>query len=171
MVPKLTVRLQAACCSRHQHFGETAAGYSHTYFDDDDAPSHLFSQFPSDQAINSLAKVAYDEATFLWSLLGYEPCEMPTECKSQPAHSDLDSEDLLEEDLDDGDDGTSEGCDGNTRISDCRELLNALDASLDSRHSIPQKNPKQLNEYMFAAAALNLQDLTDLYEATTVLIK
>lgn len=171
MVPKLTVRLQAACRSRHQHFGETAAGYSHTYFDDDDAPSHLFSQFPSDQAINSLAKVAYDEATFLWSLLGYEPCEMPTEHKSQPAHSDLDSEDLLEEDLDDGDDGTSEGCDGNTRISDRRELLNALDASLDSRHSIPQKNPKQLNEYMFAAAALNLQDLTDLYEATTVLVK
>lgn len=166
MVPKLTVRLQAACRSRYQHFGETAAGYSHTYFDDDDAPSHLFSQFPSDLDIDSLAKVAYDEATYLWSLLGYNPCEMPTARKSQPVHSapDLDSEDLLEH----LDDGTSEDHDGNTTISNCRELLDALDASSGSGHSIPPKNTKWLNEYMFAAAALNLQDLTDLYEATTV---
>jgi hypothetical protein len=87
MVPKLTVRLQAACRSRYQHFGETAAGYSHTYFDDDDAPSHLFSQFPSNQAIDSLAKDAYGEATYLWSLLGYDPCEAPIQHKPQPADS------------------------------------------------------------------------------------
>jgi hypothetical protein len=157
MVPKLTVRLQAACRSRYQHFGETAAGYSHTYFDDDDAPSHLFSQFPSNQAIDSLAKDAYGEATYLWSLLGYDPCEAPIQHKPQPADSVSDSEDL--------NDDTSEGWDDNTRISDRRELLNAVDASSDSLgHGVPRKNNKQLNEYMFAVAALNLQDLTDLYE-------
>lgn len=152
MVPKLTVRLQAACRSRYQRFGETAAGYSHTYFDDDETPSHLFSQFPSDRAIDSLAKVAYDEATYLWSILGYDPCETPAGRKLQPVDSVPDSEDL--------DDNADEG----NIISDRRELLNAVNASSDSLgQGIPQKNPKQLNEYMFAVAALNLQDLTDLY--------
>jgi hypothetical protein len=75
MIPKLTVRLQATCRSRHQRFGDTAAGYSHTYFHDEDAPLGLFSQYPSDESINSLARVAHDEACYLWSLLGYEPSE------------------------------------------------------------------------------------------------
>ncbi|KAN0134777.1 hypothetical protein V8E53_007562 [Lactarius tabidus] len=116
--------------------------------------SHKLSQFPSNQAIDSLAKDAYGEATYLWSLLGYDPCEAPIQHKPQPADSVSDSEDL--------NDDTSEGRDDNTRISDCRELLNAVDASLDSLgHGVPRKNNKQLNEYMFAVAALNLQDLTD----------
>jgi hypothetical protein len=128
MVLKLTVRLQAACRSRVcQRFGETAASYSHTYFEDADAPSHQFSQFPSDQAISSLSKVAYDEATYLWSILGYEPCEMPTDRKFQTAAA---SDDV-------GDDSKDEraeeyGHEGNTAISDRKELLAAIEASLAS---------------------------------------
>ena len=149
MAPKLTVRLQAACRSRCQRFGETAAGYSHTYFDDDDTPSNLFSQFPSDQTINSVAKVAYDEAIYLWSLLGYDPCETPTDRKSQPGNSVPVSEGF---DIDDPHEEPM-----NAAISDRRELLSALEGSSDAP-GCSQKSRKNLNEYMFAAAALNLQD-------------
>ena len=156
MIPKLTVRLQAACRAHSQRFRETAAGYSHTYFDDDDTPSDQLSQFPSNQAIDSLAKVAYEEATYLWSLLGYDPCEVPTERKPQLFISVSGSEEL--------DDDTSEGHDVTTTISDRRELLNALDISSRSLGpGVSQTNRKHLNEYTFAAAALNLQDFTDLY--------
>ena len=156
MIPKLTVRLQAACRASYQRFGETAAGYSHTYFEDNNTPSDHLSQFPSNQTIDSLAKVAYDEATYLWSLLGYDPFETPSERKSQLVDSVSSPEEL------DGD--TSEGHDGTTTISDRRELLNALDISSHSLGpGVSQTNCKHLNEYMFAAAALNLQDFTDLY--------
>ena len=156
MIPKLTVRLQAACHAHCRRFGETAAGYSHTYFEDDDTPSVQLSQFPSNQSIDSLAKVAYEEATYLWSLLGYDPCETPTEHKSQLLKSVSSSEEL--------DDDTSEGHDVTTTISDRRELLNALDVSSHSLGSrVSQTNRKHLNEFTFAAAALNLQDFIDLY--------
>ena len=57
MISKLTVRLQAACRSKHQQFG-AAAGYSHTYFQDSDSdiPSCQLSEFPSNQTIDTLAK-------------------------------------------------------------------------------------------------------------------
>ena len=152
MAPKLAVRLQAACRSRYQHFGEMAAGYSHTYFEDDDTPPDLFSQFPSDQTIDSLAKVAYDEATYLWSLLGYDPCEMPTDRKSQLGNSVPVSENFED------DDPSEEPV--NTVMSDRRELLNALEGSSDAL-GCSQKSRKNLNECMFAAAALNLQDFTN----------
>ena len=156
MIPKLTVRLQAECRAHSQYFRETAASYSHTYFDDDDTPSDQLSQFPSNQAIDSLAKVAYKEATYLWSLLGYDPCEVPTERKPQLFISVSGSEEL--------DDDTSKGHDVTTTISDRRELLNALDISSRSLGpGVSQTNRKHLNEYTFAAAALNLQDFTDLY--------
>ena len=151
MIPKLTIRLQAACRSRYQHFGETAAGYSHTYFQDDDTPSDRFSQFPSDQTIDALARTAYSEATYLWSLLGYDPCETP-----RPANPESQLGNSVQEDL--GDDSEDSG--QTTAMSDRRELLDALEAS---SHSVSQTNSKRMNEYMFATAALNLQDFNDLY--------
>ena len=129
------------------------AGYSHTYFEDDDTPSNLFSQFPSDQTIDSVAKVAYDEAIYLWSLLSYDPCETPTDHKSQPGNSVPVSEGF------DIDDPHEEPV--NAAISDRRELLSALEDSSDTP-GCSQKSRKNLNEYMFAAAALNLQDFNNM---------
>ncbi|KAH9032049.1 hypothetical protein EDB85DRAFT_1890890 [Lactarius pseudohatsudake] len=157
MIPKLMVRLQAACRSRYQHFGETASGYSHTYFQDDDTPLHLFSQFPSDQTLDSLANVAYDEAMYLWSLLGYDPCETPMGHKSRLGNSVPVSEDV-DDDSEDHDDDTD------TRISERRELIDALEVSshsLGGTRRVSRKNCKDMNEYTFAAAALNLQDFND----------
>ncbi|KAI0261851.1 hypothetical protein BC834DRAFT_787898, partial [Gloeopeniophorella convolvens] len=70
MIPKLTIRLQSACKSMDREYGKTASGYSHTYFDSEDAPPDLFSVFPSDEEIRSLIHLAYEEALYLWSQLG-----------------------------------------------------------------------------------------------------
>lgn len=169
MIPKLTVRLQAACRSKHQRFGETAAGYSHTYFQDDDAPLHLFSQFPSDQTIDTLAQIAYSEATYLWSLLGYDPCEAPI---STVPKSQLPVDDSVAEGL--GDDSEDHDQSDGSKLSDRRDLCNALEASSHlASHSVgrvSRTDRDRINEYMFAAAALNLQDFNDWYVCAISLV-
>ena len=121
MIPKLTVQLQATCRTRHQCFGDTAAGYSHTYFHDKDAPLGLFSQYPSDESINSLSRVTYDEACYLWSLLGCEPSEALPLNRSQPGGSTPDDPD---------DSNDLEDFDNNAiLVSDYRELLDAIEVT------------------------------------------
>ncbi|KAH8987036.1 hypothetical protein EDB92DRAFT_2069588 [Lactarius akahatsu] len=152
MIPKLTVRLQAACRSRHQNVGETAAGYSHTYFHDEDTPLSLFSQYPSDENLNSLAGVAYDEACYLWSLLGYESSDVLLPSRSQPGGPIPDDPDDASEDSEDG-----------ATISDRRELLDAIEAIATPTHDgMSREDCSRLHEYTFAAAAFNLQDFSDI---------
>ncbi|KAH9010301.1 hypothetical protein EDB84DRAFT_1570618 [Lactarius hengduanensis] len=152
MIPKLTVRLQAACCSRHQNFGETAAGYSHTYFHDEDTPLSLFSQYPSDENLNSLAGVAYDEACYLWSLLGYESSDVLSPSRSQPGGPIPDDPDDVGEDSEDG-----------ATIPDRRELLDAIEAIATPTHDgMSREDSSHLHEYTFEAAAFNLQDFSDI---------
>ena len=73
LIPKLNVRLMAACKAKNEKvdFRCTAAGYSHTYFDSDDIPLGVLSEFPSDHEIAQAAAIAYDEANTLWDFLGY----------------------------------------------------------------------------------------------------
>ncbi|KAH9005408.1 hypothetical protein EDB86DRAFT_3071106 [Lactarius hatsudake] len=152
MIPKLTVRLQAACRSRHQNVGETAAGYSHTYFHDEDTPLSLFSQYPSDKDLNSLAGVAYDEVCYLWSLLGYKSSEVLSPSRSQPGGPIPDDPDDASEDSEDG-----------ATISDRRELLDAIEAIATPTHDgMSREDCSRLHEYTFAAAAFNLQDFSDI---------
>jgi hypothetical protein len=156
MIPKLTVRLQAACRTQNQCFGETAAGYSHTYFHDEDAPLSLFSDYPSDEDIKSLSTIACNEASYLWSLLGYEPSETVSLSGGPQLGSSI------SDDLDD--DGGDEDLEDNTAISDRRELLDAIEATSRSTPSgLSRADAGRLHEYTFAAAALNLQDFSDMY--------
>jgi hypothetical protein len=157
MIPKLTVRLQAACHSRNQGIGDTAAGYSHTYFHDEDAPSSLFSDYPSDENIKSLATIACNEARYLWSLLGYETVSLSG---PQPGSSISDGLD------DDGGNEDNEDLEDNTAISDRRELLDAIEAtsrSISTGSGLSREDSGCLHEYTFAVAALNLQDFSDMY--------
>lgn len=151
MIPKLTVRLQAACRNRNQSVGDTASGYSHTYFHDEGAPLSLFSDYPSDENIKDLATMAHNEACYLWSLLGYEPSDglaFSHSITGDPDRKDCD------EDLDSED---------NTMISDRRELLDAIEATSRSMHSgMSRTDSGRLHECTFAAAALNLQDFSDM---------
>jgi hypothetical protein len=73
LIPKLNVRLMAACRAKNVKvdFQHTAAGYSHTYFDADEIPLGILSEFPSDHDIASAASTAFDKANTLWDLLGY----------------------------------------------------------------------------------------------------
>ncbi|KAH9016984.1 hypothetical protein EDB85DRAFT_1897861 [Lactarius pseudohatsudake] len=73
MIPKLNVRLMAACKAKNvkTDFRRTAAGYSHTYFDAGDIPLGILSKFPSDHEIAQVAVLAFDEASTLWDILGY----------------------------------------------------------------------------------------------------
>ncbi|KJA28106.1 hypothetical protein HYPSUDRAFT_93316, partial [Hypholoma sublateritium FD-334 SS-4] len=74
-IPKLRVRLMAACKQKNSkvNLQRSAAGYTHTYSDGDDADLHFLSIFPSDAKISSTAKDAYEEAVMIWEILGYYP--------------------------------------------------------------------------------------------------
>lgn len=54
-------------------FWNTAAVYSHTYFNANDIPIGVLSQFLSDDEIAKAAIIAYNEANKLRDLLGYYP--------------------------------------------------------------------------------------------------
>ena len=111
-------------------------------------------------ALRSLinTKVAYGEVTYLWSLLGYDPCEAPINSKSL---GQLGNSNSVPEAVDDAD---SEGYEESVATSDCKELLVALEASSNSLGpgSVSRTGRDHLNKYVFAAAALNLQDFNNL---------
>ncbi|KAI0291529.1 hypothetical protein BC826DRAFT_881189, partial [Russula brevipes] len=72
LVPKLNVRLMAACRAKNTttDFRRTAAGYCHTYFDAGNDHLGVLSAFPSDHEIAQAAGAAFEEANSLWDLLG-----------------------------------------------------------------------------------------------------
>ena len=156
MIPKLTVRLQVACRNWDQSVGNTASGYSHTYFHDEDAPLSIFSNYPSDEDIRSLAAIAHNEACYLWSLLGYEPSDglavsLSNGHQLSPIPGDSDEKDS-DKDLED-----------NATISEQRELLDTIEATSKSMHSgMSWADSGHLHECTFATAALNLQDFSDM---------
>jgi hypothetical protein len=148
----------AACKAKNvqAEFRHTAAGYSHTYFDANDIPLGLLSEFPSDYEISQAAIIAYDEANTLWDLLGYyhtggknsaTPSDGgPSKGLSQAVPNpkeDADHSDELE-------DTTSQS------IDHC-----ALQEALDSTRKISGLDSHahtRLNEYSYAAACLNFAD-------------
>jgi hypothetical protein len=74
MIPKLFIRLR-----EHTLFGdfsdskERASGYTHTYTDNRGVNLVELSTYPSDNEIQDAAKLAYEEAENLWTLLGAPP--------------------------------------------------------------------------------------------------
>ncbi|KDR83159.1 hypothetical protein GALMADRAFT_206799 [Galerina marginata CBS 339.88] len=151
LVPKLAVRLMAACKRKGKaaDFRKTASGYSHTYSEADGADLNFLAIFPTDDEIELLAKTAYDEATTLWGLLGYCPSgDLPTSNVSETN----DDENLSDDEDDDQEDDN---------ISDRRQLQNALDAAavLQSEGLPSDQGDRALDQCGFAAASLNLSDL------------
>ena len=155
LIPKLNVRLMAACKAKNVQvdFRNTAAGYSHTYFDANDIPLGVLSQFPSDDEIAQAAIVAYDEANKLWDLLGYyhhnggKSSTMPSHAADGQAVPDS-CEDA--DDLDELEDSTS-------RDFDRRALQEALE-SMKHISGLDSRAQTCLDEYSYAAACLNFAD-------------
>ena len=131
LIPKLKVRLMAACKSKNiqVEFRRTAMGCSHTYFDANDIPLGILSKFPSDQEIAQTAIMAYDEANALWDLLGYYHTStsnsnfhpIPT-----PSHGHQVAPDLPDPPTYEDDEHLDEPEDGMPQDLDCCALQEAL---------------------------------------------
>ena len=157
LIPKLNVRLMAACRAKNVkvNFRRTAAGYSHTYFDTDEIPLGILSEFPSDQDIAHAASSAFDEANALWDILGYyhstsQPegnSSTPATFLSQPhTHEEEDTEDVDQE--------------ANSTAyveSDRRLLQDALNSST-SLSGLDSHSQACLDECTYAAACLSIAD-------------
>jgi hypothetical protein len=153
LIPKLKVRLMAACKAKNVkvEFRRTAAGYSHTYFDADDIPLGVLSEYPSDEEIAQAAIMAYDEANSLWDLLGYYHTSTsgnnPTPSHGHQAVPDA-------QDDAEPEDGPE---DGTPQDFDRRSLQEAL-VSCDNISGLSSNAQARLNEYSYAAACLNFED-------------
>jgi hypothetical protein len=163
LIPKLNVRLMAACKAKNVQvdFRRTAAGYSHTYFDANDIPLGILSEFPSDSDIAQAAVIAYDEANALWDLLGYyqtsahnsatqHHAQPPAGFDSEPSNEDHDA------------DSSDEPEDTTSQAFDRRALQEALDSSNNVSGLDGQANTR-LDEYSYAAACLNFEDQEKMY--------
>ncbi|TFY80575.1 hypothetical protein EWM64_g3442 [Hericium alpestre] len=153
MVPKLDVRLQAACRAKNKtsDFRKQASGYMHTYFDGDKIPMHLLSIFPSDEEIADIAVAAYEEASMLWSLLGYDPASDAPSSESA-TQTPLPADDIDQDELEGGEE-QEQG-----EISEKQELQNAL-TQASTLPTLPTNSTDTiLDECTFAAASLNMEE-------------
>jgi len=159
LVPKLHVRLMAACRAKKIKidFQRTAAGYSHTYFDANDLPLGLLSEFPSDKEIACAAGAAFNEANALWDLLGYYDSDTSNSeytvhvpqpsAQGEDDHDEADNHDC---DTEFADDSAFENCDR-------RLLRNALDSSRQVS-GLDSHAKACLDECTYAAACLDITD-------------
>ncbi|KAF9492752.1 hypothetical protein BDN71DRAFT_1396302 [Pleurotus eryngii] len=162
MIPKLDVRLMAACqrkvdASDMCHGG---AGYAHTHFDGSGADLESLACFPSQETFEHIAGIAWTEANAIWEVLGYFRGSSPTSSLPLVPITDLDV------DIDDTLDEPTTGLESESiEVSDWQILDEALQAATFA--SVPPSDipdlPKGvediLNECGLAAAALNICDL------------
>ncbi|KAL0067261.1 hypothetical protein AAF712_005657 [Marasmius tenuissimus] len=152
-IPKLAVRLQAACARKHipKDFRRVASGYSHTYFAAEDADMKSLGEYPSDSEYISLSEIAYEEALFLWEILGYVPeaTEIPFDkaLGSPSSKVEVDPGDIDEVDIE------------LQEPSDCQQLQEALDMASKAQLPFSSKADAVIDECTFAAAALDFHEL------------
>ena len=153
LIPKLHVRLLAACRAKNikVDFQRTAAGYSHTYFDADDLPLGILSEFPSDNEIACAATAAFSEANALWDLLGFYDTDNPDFSAYVPELSAPDEDDGIDNHDSDADDSAFQDCDR-------RLLRSALDSSRQASRLLDDDSKSRLDECTYAAACLDVTD-------------
>jgi hypothetical protein len=158
LIPKLKVRLMAACKAKNVQveFRCTAVGYSHTYFDANDIPLGMLSEFPSDQEIAQAAIMAYDKANSLWDLLRYYHTSTSDNNDPAPSNGHQNLPDLPNphEDakhLDELEDSIHQDLDH-------RSLQEALVSCNSNISGLNSNAHACLNKYSYAAACLNFED-------------
>jgi hypothetical protein len=181
LVPKIAVRLLAACRQKHMKadFQKTASGYSHFYFSADGIDVLVLLVFPSDDEISVAIKSAYEEALTLWALLGYYSSLAPPQPTSTaqestaPAPTPLsedendptDEDEVLTVESLDGQQGPDSEDDGGSP-SGRPEVEDALESvrEFTNNAEIFKSNAAAvaLNECSMAVAATNLADLETL---------
>jgi hypothetical protein len=178
MIPKLFIRLREhALFSKFSDGKERASGYAHTYTDTSDIDLVALSIYPSDDDLNDAAKLAYEEAENLWTLLGAPPLapNMSTRLPSIRAwfteQVPSSSDDMALGDIDDvGEDDLGsdyESCVGDPE-SDEEEECEALQIqkALDYLERVPAMLPKdeeEINRLALAAVSLSVGDGMAMY--------
>ncbi|KAL4259870.1 hypothetical protein AB1N83_010672 [Pleurotus pulmonarius] len=162
MIPKLNVRLMAACQRKvdASDMRRGGAGYAHTHFDGSGADLESLACFPSQETFEHIAGIAWTEANTIWEVLGYFRGSSPTSSLPLVPIPDLDV------DIDDALDEPTTGLElESIKVLDRQILDEALQAAAFT--SVPPSDipdlPKGvediLNECGLAAAALNIRDL------------
>lgn len=168
MIPKLFIRLREhALFSKFSNGKERASGYNHTYTDNRDVDLGVLSTYPSDDELNDSAKVAYDEAENLWTLLGVPPSltrNSPVKLPSIRAwftgvtteYAESSDGDLDEVDSD------YDSCVGDPDSEDEDKSEAAqIQEALDFLETVPIKSyneEDEINQLAFAAVALSVGD-------------
>lgn len=164
MIPKLFIRLREhALFSKFSDGKERASGYNHTYTDNRDVDMVALSTYPTDDELEAAAKVAYEEAENLWTLLGAPPSisqDTPVQLPSIQAwfKEEQQLEDTTHSDLD----SDYESCVGDPE-SDGEELSEAvqIQEALDYLEKVPIKyfsEADEINQLALAAVALSVGD-------------
>ena len=79
MIPKLRIKLyETVLRGKSSNPKARAAGYNHTYFDNEGLDLQVLSRYPSDEEIATIATEASEEAESLFILLGVLPDDLDT---------------------------------------------------------------------------------------------
>ena len=154
-VPKLFLRLRLFTKSTaHSSGKETASGYAHTFSDCRGIDLSALSTFPTDDEINQVAKIAYDEAENLIFILGVSPESLAdAQVKdSTPAHT-VHSDGSEEGDEFDGDEEVDEGTAINY-LYDCIENL--------GKSTLSSSYKDQLRDLGYASVMLSAHQDTEM---------
>ena len=173
MIPKLFIRLREHALFSHFSDGkERASGYNHTYTDNHGVNLVDLSVYPTDNEINDIAQIAYEEAENLWALLGAPPALFADSTVKLPSihawfseasfgnHPKPSDDDGLEDEIDSDHDscvGDWDSDDDEEEPSGAAQIQNALNylekVSLDN---FAQED--EVNNLACAAIALSVQD-------------
>ncbi|KAF4603080.1 hypothetical protein EYR38_003485 [Pleurotus pulmonarius] len=157
IIPKVEVQLSAACkrSASVDNLHQSAAGYSHTYFDSDSSRIDIkrLATFPDDEEIAHAAKIAHEEARNLWEILGYY-CPDEAEGSSVRGPQDIPN---LESDEDNDIEDLDQPSDRQLLEDAFRVVCDSYAKQFPSSHT-----DKMLDECGFTAAALDLNELGNL---------
>ncbi|KAJ8694295.1 Methionine--tRNA ligase, mitochondrial [Pleurotus ostreatus] len=165
MIPKLDVRLLAACRRKIDaaSLQRGGAGYAHTHFDSSGAALDTLSYFPPQEVIEQVAHLAWTEANAIWEVLGdFTSSSMTPSASHVPvatANLDLgvDVDDLDE--LDPQEESAMDVPSDRELLDEALHIASFVTLPPSERPDLPGGAIEMINECGLAAAALNMRDI------------
>ncbi|KAF4580332.1 hypothetical protein EYR38_003228 [Pleurotus pulmonarius] len=165
MIPKLDVRLMAACQREidTSDLRRGGAGYTHGHFDGSGVNLDTLSSFPSHEVFKHLAGIAWIEANAIWEVLGYFRGSSPTHSPPLVPDTDLDvdADDPLDEPVME-DESQVDGASDREILDQALRAASLISAVPSDLPDLSDSVNDTLNDCGLAAAALNMRDLAAL---------
>ncbi|KAF4607769.1 hypothetical protein EYR40_000104 [Pleurotus pulmonarius] len=165
MIPKLDVRLMAACQREidTSDLRRGGAGYTHGHFDGSGVNLDTLSSFPSHEVFEHLAGIAWIEANAIWEVLGYFRGSSPTHSPPLVPDTDLDvdADDPLDEPVME-DESQVDGASDREILDQALRAASLISAVPSDLPDLSDSVNDTLNDCGLAAAALNMRDLAAL---------